>query len=342
MRFEIRNHLPKILSAVIALFGILALVTAFSNVYRSEYPILGTIYTAISQLTPILIGATTGLAIIVLVLMLLKQPDIFLQAINIENEIEGQESDEIDQTVRATLEMLPPKTKQTYNEAVLTFDSGAYAATVLLSVVALKQGLSHWTGEDLVQIQEENSLENLVDQDLLSDIEYLFSKRDIVSHGVTKITKHEAEIALRTVAKAAKHFSGKQLDRDVEDEQTTEWNRDYSPEDVSVKFNSRTTDGKNIFIDRITVPNGGFAVVVSTPFDNVRENVIGTSEYLEPGTHENVIVELDKKIQDSKELYVFLWEDTNRDQELDLVGNDRPYTDRKGIVISDKCHMEVE
>lgn len=105
-----------------------------------------------------------------------------------------------------------------------------------------------------------------------------------------------------------------------------------------MSFKNQTSDGTSVVVDSVTMPEGGFISTHDERFvadgDGVAVgagSIIGYSEYLDPGTHSNVTVELfnnskldtspyedgrlDKRVQT---LIVLPHEDTNGDEEWDF------------------------
>ena len=96
-------------------------------------------------------------------------------------------------------------------------------------------------------------------------------------------------------------------------------------ETVSVTFENQTADGRNVTVAEATLPEGGFAVV-----HNESGEVVGASEYLEAGTHENVTVEVDDPENATDTLVAMLHRDSDENREFEFVVSegavDRPYT----------------
>jgi len=84
---------------------------------------------------------------------------------------------------------------------------------------------------------------------------------------------------------------------DTENETETETETESevaAPENASVAFENQTSNGTTVTIDNVTVPEGGY-VAIHDQFlfeGDVIGSVVGTSEYLEAGSHENVTVTL--------------------------------------------------
>jgi len=65
-------------------------------------------------------------------------------------------------------------------------------------------------------------------------------------------------------------------------------------ENASVTFEDQTTSNATVTVQNVTLPEGGYVAVHATsgPNNETAGDVVGVSDYLEPGTHENVTVTL--------------------------------------------------
>jgi len=108
--------------------------------------------------------------------------------------------------------------------------------------------------------------------------------------------------------------------------------------EASVSFSGGTSGGETIVVDEVTVPDGGFVTIhdASLTDGNTFGSVVGTSAYLEPGTHENVTVHLDDGIEDGT-FFAMAHQDTNDDRAYTFLstngGQDGPYTAGGDIVM---------
>ncbi|EMA38926.1 hypothetical protein C446_09048, partial [Halobiforma nitratireducens JCM 10879] len=115
-----------------------------------------------------------------------------------------------------------------------------------------------------------------------------------------------------------------------------------------VTFEAQTTDGETVVVDEVTMANGGFVVIHDSTLliDDVFGSVIGSSEYLEPGTHENVEIALDEPLEADEELFAMPHRDTNDNQQLDFVETDGqediPYLTADGEPVTDRATVTVE
>ena len=116
--------------------------------------------------------------------------------------------------------------------------------------------------------------------------------------------------------------------------------------DATVSFEQQTSGGSSVVVDEVTVPNGGFVTMHDETLGDgeVLGSVVGSSEYLEPGTHENVTVLLDEPIDDGEELTAMPHMDTDSDRIYDFVaengGVDGPYTSG-GEAVTESAEVTV-
>jgi PGF-CTERM protein len=107
-----------------------------------------------------------------------------------------------------------------------------------------------------------------------------------------------------------------------------------------VTMSDQSTDGDSVTVDSVTVHDGGFVTVhdASVTEGAVFESVRGTSEYLPPGTHENVTVSLSSPLTETTTVVPMAHRDTNGNQAYDFVSSegadDGPYVARGGPVVA--------
>lgn len=126
---------------------------------------------------------------------------------------------------------------------------------------------------------------------------------------------------------------------------------------ASVTFEEQTSNGTTVVVDEVTVPEGGFVTMHDSTLleGEAIGSVVGVSEYLEPGTHENVTVDLfdvegiefaeDERLEDGETLIAMPHFDTNDNEVYDFASTngteDGPYTDEDGAV-TDPANVTVE
>ena len=129
-------------------------------------------------------------------------------------------------------------------------------------------------------------------------------------------------------------------------------------ETAAVEFNNQTTEGETVTVDSVTVPEGGFVAIhnLSLQDGNTLGSVIGVSEYLEAGTHEDVEITLFEGVEGTEfsqstlknnadiPLIAMPHSDTDGDEEYGFVASngseDGPYTAGGGALV-DQALMDV-
>lgn len=90
-------------------------------------------------------------------------------------------------------------------------------------------------------------------------------------------------------------------------------------DEASVTFEDQEASGSTVVVAEAVLPDGGFIVIHD---DRVEEDplgsAIGESEYLEPGEHMDVEVQVAFVAQGESTLYAMLHEDTNGNEEYDF------------------------
>lgn len=103
---------------------------------------------------------------------------------------------------------------------------------------------------------------------------------------------------------------------------------------ANLTFENQTSNGTAVALRSVTVPEGGFVAIhgESIVRGNVTGSLLGASEFLEPGTHRNVTVELDESLNESRRLVAVAYRDSNDNRTFDFVTSNRtvdgPYTQR--------------
>lgn len=100
---------------------------------------------------------------------------------------------------------------------------------------------------------------------------------------------------------------------------------------------TQTADGRTVVIDSVDLAEGGFVVIhdASLFAGNVAGSVLGSSQYLEAGYHEDVTVTLDTAANETQTLVAMAHRDTNGNQAYDFPSADGPYTTMGGAVVDD-------
>jgi len=140
-------------------------------------------------------------------------------------------------------------------------------------------------------------------------------------------------------------------DTEGDDERAADDGEEDDDETASVSFEEQESDGESVEVASATLPDGGFvAIHDSTLLDGeVIDSVVGVSEYLESGDHEDVSVDLYEGVPgaefdqdgltEDETLIAMPHLDTNDNEEYDFVesegSDDGPYTEDEEPVIDD-------
>ncbi|WP_247002143.1 DUF7282 domain-containing protein [Halosolutus gelatinilyticus] len=114
---------------------------------------------------------------------------------------------------------------------------------------------------------------------------------------------------------------------------------------ASTSVVDQESDGDRVVVDAVNLSEGGFvAVYDGTDLDP--ESVLGVSDYLDPGEHEGVEIELDEPIESDQPIVAAAHTDTNGDREFDYADSDGeddpPYVAPGGAPVLDTALLEVD
>ncbi|WP_254530949.1 DUF7282 domain-containing protein [Natrinema gelatinilyticum] len=136
---------------------------------------------------------------------------------------------------------------------------------------------------------------------------------------------------------------------DVAEDDTNETNETQCPcQPAYVTFEDQTTDGDTVVVQNVTLASPGFVTIHNSSLlvGNTIGSVIGTSEYLEAGTHENVTITLDDPLEEDETLIAMPHRDTNQNQTYDFVETegleDGPFLTADGEPVTDDAVVTVE
>ncbi|WP_332898724.1 DUF7282 domain-containing protein [Haladaptatus sp. CMSO5] len=116
---------------------------------------------------------------------------------------------------------------------------------------------------------------------------------------------------------------------------------------AEVTFDDQETDGSSVVVSSVTLSEGGFVTIHdATLLDgDATGSVVGTSEYLDAGTHEDVEVSLDSTLEEDQELIAMPHMDSNGNEEYDFVtsegADDGPYTGEDGNAVTDSAQITI-
>ncbi|PSP85258.1 PGF-CTERM sorting domain-containing protein [Halobacteriales archaeon QS_6_64_34] len=107
---------------------------------------------------------------------------------------------------------------------------------------------------------------------------------------------------------------------------------------ATVTFENQSTGGDQVVVDSVTVPNGGYVTIhgPSLADNDTLGSVAGTSQYLEPGTHDNVTVTLTDPVSEGS-YTAMAHQETDGDRTYEFVASngdvDGPYAADGGAVV---------
>ncbi|OAQ54401.1 hypothetical protein HTG_02315 [Natrinema mahii] len=139
----------------------------------------------------------------------------------------------------------------------------------------------------------------------------------------------------------------------VDEDQATTDNDTGLEEDAAgqqsayVTFEDQETDGQTVVVENVTLASGGFVTIHDSSLlvGDVFESVIGTSAYLEAGTHEQVEVTLDEPLEEDETLIAMPHRDTNDNETYDFVESegaaDGPYLTADDEPVTDDAVVSV-
>ncbi len=135
---------------------------------------------------------------------------------------------------------------------------------------------------------------------------------------------------------------------DGADDNVTDDDNETGAQSAWVTFEDQTSDGQTVVVDEVTMASGGFVAIHNSSLlvGDALGSVIGTSEYLEPGTHEDVEITLDEPLEESETLIAMPHRDTNNNEEFDFVElegqQDTPYLTPEGEPVTDQAVVTLE
>ena len=119
------------------------------------------------------------------------------------------------------------------------------------------------------------------------------------------------------------------------------------PPAAAVTFPDQTTGGGSVFVDSVRMDDGGFVTMHDDSLldGDALGSVVGVSEYLGPGSYEDVVVSLDSDLTSDQTLIAMPHRDTDGDETYDFVdtdgSDDGPYADVDGA-ITDSAEVSVD
>ena len=161
----------------------------------------------------------------------------------------------------------------------------------------------------------------------------------------SEVSADEYDSTNETANETANETGG---DEQVVDNETEAADNESAHQPAYVTFTDQTTDGETVVVENVTLASPGFVTIHDSSLlvNNTIDSVIGTSEYLEAGTHENVTVTFDEPLEESETLIAMPHRDTNQNQTYDFVETDGeedgPFLTPDGEAVTDDAVVTVE
>ncbi|RLM90605.1 BGTF surface domain-containing protein [Haloarcula sp. Atlit-7R] len=142
---------------------------------------------------------------------------------------------------------------------------------------------------------------------------------------------------------AGTNFTVQTLDVDGDSDFSDEEDgRIVEADTATVSISDQESDGSEVVVDSAQLSEGGFIVIHdSTLLDGeVEGSVVGNSEYLEAGSHEDITITLDEPMDEDFTAIAMPHLDTNGNEAYDFPGADGPYT-ANGSAVTDSANVTV-
>jgi surface glycoprotein (TIGR04207 family)/PGF-CTERM protein len=134
---------------------------------------------------------------------------------------------------------------------------------------------------------------------------------------------------------AGTNFTVQTLDVDGDgDFSDEEDGRIVEAETATVSISDQESDGSEVVVDSAQLSDGGFIVIHDSSLleGEVAGSVVGNSEYLEAGSHEDITVTLDEPMDENFTAIAMPHLDTNGNEAYDFPDADGPYTENGSAV----------
>lgn len=116
---------------------------------------------------------------------------------------------------------------------------------------------------------------------------------------------------------------------------------------ASVEFEDQESDGDAVLVAAASLPDGGFIVMHDEKIAEglVEESIVGVSDYLEAGSHTDILVSLDPPLSGTQVLLAMAHQDTNENGTFDFADSDGAedgaYPDGQGGAVLDDGQVEI-
>jgi len=123
-------------------------------------------------------------------------------------------------------------------------------------------------------------------------------------------------------------------DTDFSDEED---GRIVAADTATVSISDQESDGSEVVVDSAQLSEGGFIAVHA---GNASGDVVGNSDYLEAGSHEDVTITLDEPMDEDFTAVAMPHLDTNGNEAYDFPDADGPYTSN-GTAVTDSANVTI-
>ncbi|WP_058995087.1 BGTF surface domain-containing protein [Haloarcula sp. CBA1127] len=136
---------------------------------------------------------------------------------------------------------------------------------------------------------------------------------------------------------AGTNFTAQTLDVDGDNLGDEEDGQLTDSDTATVSISDQESDGSEVVVDSAQLSAGGFIAVHA---GNASGDVVGNSEYLEAGSHEDITITLDEPMDEDFTAVAMPHLDTNGNEAYDFPGADGPYT-ANGSAVTDSANVTV-
>ncbi|KAA9406726.1 PGF-CTERM sorting domain-containing protein [Haloarcula sp. CBA1131] len=137
---------------------------------------------------------------------------------------------------------------------------------------------------------------------------------------------------------AGTNFTVQTLDVDGDSDFSDEEDgRIVEADTATVSISEQESDGSEVVVDSAQLSEGGFIAIHA---GNASGDVVGNSEYLGAGSHEDITVTLDEPMDEDFTAVAMPHQDTNGNEAYDFPGDDDPYT-QNGSAVTDSANVTI-
>ena len=115
--------------------------------------------------------------------------------------------------------------------------------------------------------------------------------------------------------------------------------------EATITFADQDRDGDSVVVDSVDLSEGGFVAIYGGDAVADPAGVLGSSDYLEPGAHDDVEIELETPIEDDQPLIAVVHHDTTGDETFQYAesdgADDEPYVTPTGAPVLDTALVTV-